>query len=64
MLENKYEKCFAHIRGFEVVKQEHLKSHEKREDVVLPLRGTKYSAGYDFFLPYDVTLNPNEQKVI
>lgn len=29
-------------------------------DIVLPKRATKYSAGYDFFAPYDFTLNPGE----
>ncbi|MDD7548960.1 MAG: deoxyuridine 5'-triphosphate nucleotidohydrolase [Bacilli bacterium] len=30
------------------------------EDVKLPLRATKYSAGYDFYSPFDFTLNPGE----
>lgn len=30
------------------------------DDVVLPKRATSGSAGYDFFAPYDVTLNKNE----
>ena len=30
------------------------------EDIKLPVRATKYSAGYDFFAPLDITLNPGE----
>ena len=28
------------------------------EDIILPRRATKYSAGYDFFLPFDIKLEP------
>ena len=31
-----------------------------REDIILPRRATKYSAGYDFFLPFDIKLEPGE----
>lgn len=30
------------------------------EDIKLPLRATKYSAGYDFYSPFDFNLNPGE----
>ena len=30
------------------------------EDIKIPSRGTKYSAGYDFYAPYDFTLAPGE----
>ena len=30
------------------------------EFVKLPLRATEGSAGYDFFIPYDLTIRPNE----
>ncbi|MDD6227345.1 MAG: deoxyuridine 5'-triphosphate nucleotidohydrolase [Bacilli bacterium] len=30
------------------------------EDIKLPLRATKYSAGYDFYSPFDFTLKPGE----
>lgn len=33
-------------------------------DLQLPKRATKYSAGYDFFLPYDVTFKPGETLLI
>lgn len=30
------------------------------EDIILPKRATKGSAGYDFFMPYSLTLNAHE----
>jgi len=60
MLETKYERCFEKVRGFEVVNVDHLKSHNKQEDVVLPLRGSKYSAGYDFIIPVSTIIDPWE----
>lgn len=42
--------------------------HENIEDVYdnlqIPKRATKHSAGYDFFLPYEVTFKPNETVLI
>ena len=29
-------------------------------DIILPKRATKASAGYDIYLPYDLVVNPNE----
>ena len=34
------------------------------DNLQLPKRATKYSAGYDFFLPYDVCFKPNETVLI
>lgn len=34
------------------------------ESIKLPKRATRYSAGYDFFAPYDFTLKPNEAIII
>ena len=34
------------------------------EDLILPKRSTKYSAGYDFYSPISFTLKPGERKVI
>lgn len=34
------------------------------DELSLPKRATKYSAGYDFFLPYDVTFKPNVPVLI
>ena len=33
-------------------------------DLQLPKRATKYSAGYDFYLPYDINLKPGETALI
>ena len=32
----------------------------KREELKLPSRATKYSAGYDFYAPFDIELVPGE----
>lgn len=34
------------------------------DDLILPKRGIKYSAGYDFYSPISFTLMPGERKVI
>ena len=34
------------------------------DELILPRRSTKYSAGYDFYSPISFTLNPGERKVI
>lgn len=34
------------------------------EDIKLPRRATKGSAGYDFFMPFDFVLDPHESAVI
>lgn len=34
------------------------------DDIILPRRSTKYSAGYDFYIPYSVDLKPTESVVI
>lgn len=34
------------------------------ESIVLPKRATKGSAGYDFFAPYDITLQPGETTTV
>lgn len=44
-------------RGFEKVSS-------YKDDIKLPMRGTKQSAGYDFFLLEDVSINPGEIKKI
>lgn len=55
-----YEPERVKIRGFEAVKEEHLRTFENRESVILPRRGTSKSAGYDFFLSEDIFLLPKE----
>lgn len=62
-------------RGFEVVKEEHrqnkhivdIKGMGKTTiypDIKLPTRGTRTSAGYDFYLPKDVILLPAQKTLI
>lgn len=56
----KYMGYFEKIRGFEPVKAEHFKTFKTQEEVLMPLRKTKYSAGYDFMFPIDIVISPGE----
>lgn len=49
------------IRGFEEVSREYLSSLKPTQ---LPTRGTRRSAGYDFYLKEDVTIAPYEVVAI
>lgn len=58
---------FKRIAKFEKVSsKEYLASYDKEnalavyEDITLPKRATKGSAGYDFYAPFDIELLPNE----
>lgn len=51
----------ARIRGFEHVSEEHRKYGKKG---IMPMRGTKQSAGYDFYTPIGVELKPGETELI
>jgi len=48
-------------RGFEIVSDQFRKT---KGDVIMPLRKTKGSAGYDFMCPYDFDLDVFESKLI
>lgn len=50
------------IRGFEVVSNSFRKHKDK--EIILPKRGSKSSAGYDFYTPIPFTLKPNEKIII
>jgi dUTP pyrophosphatase len=39
-------------------------NREGYESIILPKRATSGSAGYDFFAPYNFTLEPNEEIII
>lgn len=55
------------MRKFEVISREQFGKDIKEgkyEDVLLPVRKTKYSAGYDFLAITDVVLSPGEIKKI
>ncbi|RLI66125.1 MAG: dUTP diphosphatase [Candidatus Asgardarchaeum californiense] len=47
-------------RGFEYVDSKYLKSYSACDEVILPLRGTDMSAGYDFFMPYEILIEPQD----
>lgn len=46
--------------SFEQFKKDVCDDRKLYDDFLLPRRGTKYSAGYDFFALYDFTLRPGE----
>ena len=48
-------------RFFEVVKDEFRKNEG---EIKLPTRATEHSAGYDFYSPVDVVIQPNEMIMI
>lgn len=50
------------MRKFLVVKDEFRKFKEK--EIKLPTRGTKYSAGYDFYLPNMLVIQPKSTAFI
>ena len=50
------------MRYFEVVKDEFRKNPEV--EIKLPTRATEHSAGYDFYSPVSVTIQPNEMVMI
>ena len=50
------------VRGFEVVKDEAIKN--QGVGIKLPQRGSKYSAGYDFFTPVSVTIKAGDKTLI
>ncbi len=49
-------------RGFEMVSDNH-RVHAEAE-IQLPIRGDSRSAGYDFYCPVDVVLQPGERKLV
>ncbi|WP_350445975.1 dUTP diphosphatase [Anaeromonas gelatinilytica] len=49
-------------RGFEIVEDKYRKHLNKK--INLPIRGSKGSAGYDFYSPETFILKPNEKKII
>ena len=52
------------MRKFELVKPEHIKYGVNPSTLKKPYRATKYSVCYDCFTPIDVTLQPQETKLI
>lgn len=52
------------MRRFEVVDEKFLEYGSKKEDIILPKRATKYSAGYDFHSPTDIVIEPNKSALV
>lgn len=55
------------MRGFEKISiNEFLKSRnvEEYEKIILPRRGTQFSAGYDFYTPYEIIIKAREKAII
>lgn len=50
------------MRGFEIVREDC--RHFDLEDIKLPTRADKGSAGYDFYSPIDFEIKPGETKVV
>ena len=50
------------IRGFEIVSDGFRKN--KDTEIILPIRSTKTSAGYDFSSPVSVTIQPKSKELI
>lgn len=50
------------MRKFEIVKQEQIKY--ENSNITLPNRATKNSAGYDFYSPIDLTIEPHMSEII
>lgn len=44
--------------------ESHVEAHLNYEDIKMPKRATKGSAGYDFFSPFDFALKPGESIMI
>lgn len=59
---NKYIAKFEKISKNEAKNYNHLLEHYN--DIVLPFRATKGSAGYDFSLPFDISLVPGEMFTV
>ena len=49
-------------RGFEIVKNEMRKN--EGVEIQLPTRGSKTSAGYDFYLPHDIKIEPHSKVLV
>lgn len=57
------------MRKFEVISinqfnKDFKDTDTKYEDIIIPKRSTKFSAGYDFYMPYDLTVKKNEVVLI
>lgn len=44
----------------DITKNESVQASVGYNDIIVPRRATKYSAGYDFFAPFDIVLEPGQ----
>ena len=57
------------MRKFEVISinqfnKDFKDADTKYDDIIIPKRSTKFSAGYDFYMPYDLTIKKDEVVLI
>ena len=55
------------MRGFERVSEKEFIKHKTLADytnITLPARSTKNSAGYDFYIPFPISIKPKEKLII
>jgi dUTP pyrophosphatase len=52
------------IAQFFKVSREKYQPWEQYDDIKLPKRATVGSAGYDFYAPYDIVLEPNQTETV
>lgn len=57
------------MRKFEVISinqfnKDFKDTDTKYDDIIIPKRSTKFSAGYDFYMPYDLTIKKDEVVLI
>ena len=57
------------MRKFEVISinqfnKDFKDTDTKYDDIIIPKRSTKFSAGYDFYMPYDLTIKKDEIVLI
>lgn len=50
------------MRKFEIVKDEFIKYEQK--NFKMPVRATRFSAGYDFYSPIDIVIEPKQMQMI
>jgi len=55
------------MNRFEIISEKQFKKEKMPcayEDIIIPTRATKQSAGYDFVLPYDIQISANSTFIV
>ena len=52
------------MRKFEIVREDARKYEVSEKDIIMPIRATKFAAGYDFFSPIEITINSMSSELI